>query len=182
MNAGIISNRYARALYSFAEDAGTTSRVYDEMLCLSEMFFDNPELKNFLDNPVATPEDKTRLLLIAAGGEANISPTTAHFVRFVIEKRKENKMHAIALTYNDLYREAKVIVSAQIISAKPLSAENREKIVQLIERKYLSANSTLQLDVKTNTELIGGFVLRVGNDKLDASVSGELKEIKRKVA
>jgi F-type H+-transporting ATPase subunit delta len=181
MNAGIISNRYAKALFAFAEEAGAESRVYDEMLCLSQVFFDNPELKDFFDNPVATPEEKTRLLLIAAGGEANISPTTARFVRFVVEKRKENKMHTIALTYNDLYREAKGIVSAQIISAKPLSAENREKIVQMIERKYLSADNTLQLDVKTDTELIGGFVLRVGNDKLDASVSGELRELRRKM-
>ena len=181
MNAGIISNRYARALLLFAQNAQTEDRVYDEMLCLSTVYFDNPELKEFFDNPIASYEEKEKLLLLASGGEKNISPTTAQFVRFVVAKGKERMMQFIALAYQNLYREEKKIVSAQIVSAKEMSEANLQKIVQMIERKYNLEDSSLQLDVKTNPDLIGGFVLRVGNDKLDASVSGELNVVRRKI-
>ena len=182
MNTGIISNRYAKALLLFAEDAQTEDRVYNEMLCLSKVYFDNPELKEYFENPVATAADKEKLLLLASGGEDKISSTTAQFIRFVVKKGKERLMQFIALTYQDLYREDKKIVSAQIVSAKKMSETNLQKIVQIIEQKYKLEDNTIQLDVKTNPDLIGGFVLRVGNNKLDASVLGELNEVKRKIA
>jgi len=181
MNAGIISKRYAKALLLFAKNAQTEDRVYDEMLCLSTVYFENPELREFFDNPIASSAEKEKLLLLASGGENNISPTTAQFVRFVITKGKERMMQFIALAYQDLYREEKKIVSAQIVSAKTMSEANLRRIVQMIEQKYKLEDSSLQLDVKTSPDLIGGFVLRVGNDKLDASVLGELNAVKRKM-
>ena len=134
MNTGIISNRYAKALLAFAGEAGTEDRVFEEMLCLSKVYFDNPELKEYFNNPMASSAEKEKLLLLASGGEDKICAETAQFVRFVVAKGKERAMHSIALAYQDLYREEKKIVSAQIVSAKTMSEENLQKIVQIIEQ------------------------------------------------
>lgn len=177
MDIGTISTRYAKALLAFAKDEKTENEVYQEMNCLAKSFSENPELKSFLVNPIILAEEKVKLLITASG--INVTPTTERFIRFVIGKRKESYMHFICLSYQSLYHKSKKIVLAEIVSAEKMEKEPLLKIVEMIEESY--KGNTIQLDVKVNPELIGGFVLSIGNTKLDASVLGELKSMKKEL-
>ena len=69
MNTGAISMRYARALLMFSNDAGVAPQVYQEALTLLKSFQKVPELKSALEKPVMTRENKSRILIQAAGGD-----------------------------------------------------------------------------------------------------------------
>ena len=178
MDIGTISTRYAKALLSFAKDEKKEAEVYKEMACLVKSFLENPELKNFLTNPIVSTEEKKKLLFAASG--VNISNTTKSFIEFVVKKKKESYMHFIALSYHDLYQKSKKIISAEFISAEKVSEETIGRIIDIIKKNYKDSN--VQLDVKVDSDLIGGFILRVdNNNKLDASVLGELKNMRKEL-
>jgi F-type H+-transporting ATPase subunit delta len=176
MDVGPISMRYARALLGFAIDNKSEDAVYEEMSCLMQVYFKTPEIKFVFDNPLITAEERQRVLIIAAGGK-NISKTTKEFINFVIKKEKEFFMFFIAMAYQDLYKKLKKIVSVEIISAQALNETIRKKIVAVVEKNYPGCTTLVNLTI--NPEIIGGFIVEIDNTRLDASVQGELKAIKK---
>ena len=179
MAIGIISKRYAKALLLVAQNDKTEDLVYQEMKSLSEVYIGNWDLKPFFENPIITLEEKVKVLSILAGKvkEKTISKTVENFFRFIVEKRRETFIVFIAKSYMDLYRKAKNIISAEVASAQTLDEKTLSLLRTFIEKDY--SDKTVQLHTKINEELIGGFVLNVENEKLDASVSGELNAIRK---
>ena len=179
MVIGTISIRYARALLMVAQDDKTEDMVYQEMKSLSDVYLGNWELKSFFENPIVTLEEKVKILSIAAGKvkERTISKTTENFFRFIVGKRRESFILFMAMSYMELYRKAKNIISAEVTSAQKLDKKTLSSLLAFIEKDY--SNKTVQLHEKINEELIGGFVLNVENERFDASVAGELKAIKK---
>ncbi len=175
MEIGPISTRYAKALLSFAEDNKAEDQVYEEMSFLSKTYFNTPELKSIFENPIVTKEERIKILTIAAG--KTISKTTEDFIRFVVDKKKENVMLFISMSYQKLYRNSKNIISAELVSAQKIDDTSVSEMLSIIQKVY--KEKTIQLSTHINPELIGGFVLNVENNKFDASVVGELNAIKK---
>ena len=181
MEIGTISIRYARALLMVAQDEKTEGMVYQEMKSLSDVFLGNRELKPFFENPIVTSEEKIKILVIAAGKVKGktISKTTEKFLRFIVEKKRENFVLFMAMSYMELYRKAKNIISAEVASVQKLDEKTLSSLLSFIKKGY--SDKTIQLNTKINEELIGGFVLNVENEKFDASVLGELTAIRKEL-
>ena len=181
MEIGTISIRYARALLLVAQDNKTEDLVYQEMKSLSDVFLGNRELKPFFENPIVTPEEKIKILTIAAGKVKGktISKTTENFLRFIVEKKRENFVLFMAMSYMELYRKAKNIISAEVTSVQKLNEKTLSELKAYIEKCH--SDKTIRLNEKINEALIGGFVLNVENEKLDASILGELNAIRKEL-
>ena len=179
MDTGTISIRYARALLMVAKSDKTEDLVYQEMKSLADVYIINSELKSLFENPIITPAEKRRFLAVAAGKVKGleISKTTENFFRFIVEKKRENFILFMAMSYMELYRKAKNIISAEVTSVQKLDEKTLSSLLAFIEKDY--PNKTIQLHEKIDEKLIGGFVLNVENEKLDASVLGELNAIKK---
>ena len=87
MNTGAISMRYARALLMFANEAGVAPQVYQEALTLRKSFREVPELKSALEKPVMTRENKSKVLMQAAGGK--ITKQMQKFLELVLNEKRE---------------------------------------------------------------------------------------------
>jgi len=177
MDTGTIAVRYAKALLSFAEDNGEELAVYAEMENLKKNFATTPELKQVLINPVVTGEEKTQLLL-AATDKKKASKTLEAFCRFVVQQNRQSAMQQICLSFLSLYRKQRNIVSATLTGAVRIEPSAVKQMQAAIEKEY---QGTVLLHETVNPKLIGGFVLDVENNRLDASIAGELNEIKKKL-
>ena len=177
MDTGTIAVRYAKALLSFAQENGEEEVVHAEMEILKNNFFKTPELKELLINPVLTNREKTHVL-IAATDSKTASKTTETFMRFVVAQNRQAYMQQICLSFLSLYRQAHNIVSATLTGASRIEPKAIEKVRKAIEKEY---KGTVLLHEAVNPQLIGGFVLDVENDRLDASIAGELNEIKKRL-
>lgn len=180
MNEGLIPRRYAKALLEFARDKGDEARVYDLMKQLEASFEANPTLQQAISNPFVSAEDKKRLLSTAAG----VSPTESddvisRFLDLLVARDRIAMAREIALAYIDLYRKTNDIYRVEVKSARPLTAEELERLKSLIER-HLGPKAKIEFSSSTDPDLIGGFTIMVGNERLDASVAGELKEMRRR--
>jgi F-type H+-transporting ATPase subunit delta len=177
MDVGTIALRYAKALLSFAEENGEAEQVYAEMESLKKNFSETPELKQVLINPVITGAEKVTVLLAATDREKT-SKSIDSFFRFVVKQNRENSVQQICLSFLSLYRKKHNIVLAQLTGASPIEAAVVKQIQEAMSKQY---QGTVLLHEAVNPNLIGGFVLDVENRRLDASIAGELNEIKKKL-
>lgn len=176
MNEGLIPRRYAKALLLVARERGVDADVYSRMKNLESGFEHLPELNETLNNPYISPADKSRLILTASGLDPKDDKVLADFVKLLEKNRRIGMMRLIAYAYIELYREENHIYSVAVKAAAPLSAEEDKRLKSLVE-KHLHGG-VMEYSVSVDPSLIGGFMVSVGNEKIDASVSNELKQLR----
>ena len=172
MNEGLIARRYAKALLKYAQEKDKTFPVYEAARQVEASFIAHLDLQEAMLNPVLTASQKEALMLSAAGVDAASSEEYLRFVRLLLRERREDYLRPIMLMYQKLYRDVNHIVRAQIVTAAPLDK-------QILARHCKDAK--LEFEHKIDPEIIGGFVLNVGGEQLDASIEKELKQLRLKL-
>ena len=174
MDNGKISVRYARALLETANEKKCETEVYGQLVRLTNQYSQAiGEFNEALSNPIIPSEEKVKLLKTAIGDP--IHPCLERFIEFVSEKKRENKILLIALKYQEMYRKQKNILKADVTTAAEIDSQALQHLTQFVEQTF---NCDVELYVKTNPALIGGFILDIEHDRLDASVKSRLKQLK----
>ncbi|MDD2960749.1 MAG: ATP synthase F1 subunit delta [Muribaculaceae bacterium] len=177
MNEGLIPNRYAKALYKYAEGSGATKQVYEQMKQLSESFVNAKALQTAVENPYLHVADKETVLLTASGAQKG--SCVDKFILMIIKNNRVNYVRSMAIAYQDIYRKNNLISKVEISTSGELSELEISKIKQLVE-KYESGK-TLEFSHNVDTNLIGGFTVKIDSKMLDASIKNELKKLRLKL-
>lgn len=178
MNQGLIPRRYAKALYKVDLEHGTAERSYRLMSTLVASFEANPELQATIANPFLETTQKVELIKIAAGSTDD-DPTFNDFLKLLVEKRRIDIVGLIARSYLEIYRKANNICLVEVVTASELPDDVMARIKALVEQNLDGA--TMQFSTRIEPALVGGFVVNIDNDRLDASVSTQLKELRLKL-
>jgi len=175
MDTGIISNRYAKAIFQYATECAEENRLREELKILSEQFLAVPALKRVLSDPTVSSAVKADVLTTAAG--KNISNTCRQVIRLVVKNGRTHYMQSIALMYDKVYRKAKNRVILKLITTEPASDEMKNKLVDLVK------NNDVQVDfeAKTDKDIIGGFILEIEDLRLDAGIRNQLNQLRLKL-
>lgn len=178
MDQGLIPRRYAKALYEVGEERKDNDVLYVLMERLGEAFTQNPGLSATVANPFVSDADKTALLLTAVYGTdtANHDKTYLDFLHLLEQNHRTALARDIALAFVDLYRTKHLIYKVRICSAAPMG-ENERKRLEAIIAKHIG-KGTMEYDYSVDPALIGGFTVTVNSERLDASVSNELKQLR----
>lgn len=178
MDQGLIPRRYAKALYKFALEKGADRRLYELTGNLAKAFMAQPALQEAVTNPFVAAADKTELLTTAAGAGKD-DAVFADFLKLLLHNNRIEFVRDIAIAYRDIYREEHDIYRVTVTSAQPLDAAEEQRLKALVE-KHLRGGS-MEYESRLDPELIGGFTVSVNNEKLDASVANELKQLRLKL-
>ena len=177
MDNGKLSVRYARALLSTAEAQHCEKEVYEGLVRLTGHYGAAiSQFNEILNNPVIGQEEKIRLLETAIGDP--IHDCLRHFLHFVTEHKREDKIFLIALKYQEMYREEKNILRTDVTAAAELPESSLNQIKDFVEQTF---HCTAELRVKVNPSLIGGFILDIENNRMDAILAGQLEALKQKL-
>lgn len=179
MNEGLIPRRYAKALYKVALEKGADTRVYELMKTLSASFDANPALQEATGNPFVSLKDKSALIVTASGAQAT-DTLLSDFVKLLERNRRVEFTREIALAYIALYREEHSIYLVHVDSAAPMTDAEAAKLKSLVA-KHLGAGATMEYSTLVVPDLIGGFRISVGNERLDASIANEFKQLRQKL-
>ena len=172
MNAGIISNRYAKAIFQYALERNEESKLREEFRILSEQFTAVPLLKNVLDDPTVSTAVKIDVLATAAGKK--ISDTYLQVVSMIVKNGRAHYMQSIALMYDKVYRKKKDRIILKLITTEPASDEIKKNLVKLINKN----EEQVDFAAKTDEGIIGGFVLEIEDLRLDASMKNQLNQLR----
>lgn len=177
MDEGLISRRYARALFHYAGDQRLQELIYGRMKLFQENAAAHPGLQKALQNPLLPAETKEGLLAAAlairpAGEEID---ALRRFIRLLIRNRRE--MHAVGISrmYEEIYREARGIARAKVTTAVALSPAMAGRIEAFARER---SGKELEFIYKVEPAIVGGVILEIGDRQYDASVSRKLKEIR----
>jgi len=151
-------------------------QVYQNMLTLRECLNKVPALREALDDPTATIEQKAELLSTASG-PVN-APLYSSFVQLVLDNRRANQLIWIAPIYIDMYRQAQGIISVTVESAAPLVEDTRS----LLEKQLAEMlGKQVECSYHEDEELIGGFRLRIGDKRIDASYKRRFEDLREAI-
>jgi F-type H+-transporting ATPase subunit delta len=170
-----LAGRYAKSILDLAIEQGQLEAVYADMKYIQAVCNTSSEFVNMLRSPIIKADQKNSIL--SAVLKNNVGVLTNSFIVLLVKKARESDLHEIANTFIEQYNSMKGIHQVTLTTAVEISAEMKNSI----EKKVKSDNSfaSVELTTKTDESLIGGFVLEFNNNLLDASISRDLKDIKK---
>jgi len=176
MDEGIISNRYAKALFTFAKEKGVEEKIYDECYLLSNVMYSVKGFLSGMSNPIYPVEDKKKLIVSAVDG-AGLSPELSKFVDMVFAAKREEFLSFMFIRYIELYRNYKHIGTVRLKTATPIDKTTTNRIVKYSSQKL---HAHIQIHTEVDPSLIGGFVFDFNNYRIDASIKTQIIRMKRK--
>jgi F-type H+-transporting ATPase subunit delta len=174
MDAGAISSRYARAIYAYAAEKGDETALYKNMHVLITNFSIFPALREVVNNPTVSAGQKISVLTTACGIHAD--ETLKQVVRMVVTNKRANYMENIARMYDVVYRKAKNLVVARLITIDPATEKTKEALMPVISQV---TDGQIEFHTATDPDIIGGFILEIEDKRLDASVKHQLNKLKQ---
>jgi F-type H+-transporting ATPase subunit delta len=176
MNDSKISVRYSKAIIEMSREKDILDIVKTDMdfigLCLDEI----PEFKIVLDSPVIRTSEKCLLFKKSIG--ENIHPLTLSFINLIFTNKRETYLRSIIRYFMYLHNKVVGIMPAVLLSPATLDPVVRDKIIHTISQKL---NIKMELQEQTEPELLGGFVMRIEDFQIDASIASQLSKIKKEL-
>ena len=176
MNESKISVRYAKALLSIAIEKDILDKLKDDMTLVHNICKNNSEFISMIESPVIKTSQKWSV--IKQLFESVIHEHCLGFLELIFINKREIFIEAICRVFLDLYREHKGIKNVFISSVIPLDNEIKTRITEVLKNAY---NSEIVLEEIVNKKLIGGFILRIEDQQIDASILTQLKRVKREL-
>jgi F-type H+-transporting ATPase subunit delta len=172
-----IAGVYAQGLLGAAERAGETAAVVEEFDALmAEVVGHFPKFRAVLDSVLVLPEEKEALLDRVFGGR--VSPTMVNFLKVVARHGRLDCLGAIHYQTHVLYDRLRNRIPVTLTTAAPASPEMIRRIVDDLRAK-LGGEPVLQQ--RTDPELIGGAVLRLGDTIYDGSIANQLQNLRQTI-
>jgi len=174
MNGSRAAIRYAKAILSFALEQQKEVEVNNDMLLVANTIQQSEDLQLLLNSPVLKIELKK-----AALKEIFSNKTTAltiGLINLLIDNKRLPILGEVAKKYTVIYDSLKGIEVAKVTTAVPLTEElNQQVLKKVIEITGKKATIESIID----PDIIGGFILRVGDIQYDASIANKLQLLKR---
>ena len=174
MKNSLAAKRYAKSLMGLAQEKNNLDSVYKDMMLINETIKTSNDLNLLLKSPVVNTAKKQQILLSVFG--KHISELSILFLDLISSKKRESLIQLIASSFIEQYKNFKNIIVTEVTSAISLDNKQLNSIVSLFEN---TNNSTYEIVEKVSPEIIGGFIIRVGDKQIDASISKELRELKK---
>ncbi len=168
--------RYAKAILDIASDNNAADAIDADMKTIASTIKGNTELSNFIHNPTLKVEVKENAIMAIF---SNVNEITKKLFRLLKENKRFEILDNIAVEYTKLFDEKNGIQIAKVTTAVEmddvLKAAVLSKIATLTDKKVTVENLV-------DPSIIGGFILRIGDQQYNASVANRLQILKRELS
>lgn len=167
------ASRYAKALLELAIEQNNVDQIASDLKYLEQVNADTKEFKILLNSPLINSDKK-----IAIFSEVfdQFEKLTSSFIKLITKNRREYMLPAIASSFDSQLKAYRGIVPISIISASAMNNATREMILAKIGA---SVNGTLEVTETIDKSLIGGFIVNMGDQRIDASVASQFNNLKQ---
>jgi len=175
MKATKSAGRYAKALLELALDQNKIEVIESDMQQVLTVAHEAHDFQVFLNSPLIKVDKKIEVIksLFSSFDALSIS-----FMELVANNGREALITEIAQAFLNQLKEHRGIVPVTIISAQKLDAATKEQITSKISA---AIKGTLEITEDVDPSLIGGFIVRMGDHQIDASVSNQLNRLKQEL-
>lgn len=170
------AKKYAEALFEVAEKNDATNSVMDDVALVSDTFYENSELCNFLLNPIIKLEDKKDA--IKQIFEGKVSEIVMNFLYLLADNSRFDTIYEIKVAFADLIKKKENKITVSAVTAVEMKGFLKEKLKQKLEEKL---SKQVEIEYSIDPEIVGGLVVEIEGKTIDNSVVTKLKNIKKQL-
>ncbi len=174
MRSSAAAKRYARALFSLAQENDSVESTRGELADMARLLASSPDLHKRLFQPLH-PVDERRRVLMSLCERGGGSQTIKNFLAYLIERRRLIEFAAIREEFERLTDAAAGRVRAEVLSASPLRDEQRARLAETLNRK---TGKQVELTVRVDPSLLGGAIATVDGLVFDGSLRTQLSQLR----
>jgi F-type H+-transporting ATPase subunit delta len=175
MSSNRAAIRYAKAILEIATAKGAAEIVNDDMQTIANTIQSNLELSTFIQNPTLKVEVKNSALLEVF---ANTNPVSKSLFRLLFENKRFEILSDIAIEYTKNFDALNGVEIANVTTAIPMDASLEALVLAKIQTM---SNKKITIENKVDASIIGGFILRIGDQQYNAAVANRLQVLKREL-
>lgn len=171
-----VAKRYSEALIESAVNSNEVDKVLDELSFINQTLVSSPDLKEFLENPIITHQDKIDVINQIFAN--HISGSVTNLLMLLVENNRFDVFDLIVNEYSNKKDEINNIVKAKVISAIELNDDAKSKIVNKLEYK---TSKKVIADYEINPAIIAGIIVEINDKTIDTSLKTKLNNIKKQL-
>ena len=166
-----LARPYAKAVFSYAESAGTLDQWSSSLELLSAVVAD-PTVKKLLSSPEYTTQQQAATLVEICGDA--LDEKARNLVSLLAENRRLSLLPFILAQYRDLKAAREKAVDVELFSAAELDEQQRQQFSRALSTRL---DRQVNLAVSIDKSLIGGVLVRAGDTVIDGSIRGRLNKL-----
>lgn len=169
------ASRYAKALLELAIENNKVEAIAADMKYLAQVNDENDDFKIVINSPIINSDKKLAIFNEIFGQFESI---TTLFVELITKKRREYMLPQIAYSFDTQLKAHNGIVPITLVSAIALNEKTKNEILSKVQD---SIKGTLEVTEIIDETLIGGFVIRMEDKQIDASIASQLNNLKQRL-
>jgi len=166
-----IGRRYATAVYEIAEKSDKVKDLHGDLNSVMELYLEDKEFKNLVDHPLVKNEDKKAFLAKVLEG---MDVFSMDILFYLLDKGRLSNIRGIVAEFVKIYYEKNQMVDIQATFALEPSEEQKSKLIEKLEKK---TGKKVNLEVKIDSSIIAGGIIRIGDEIIDGSIRRQLDTI-----
>jgi F-type H+-transporting ATPase subunit delta len=170
------ASRYAKALLGLASERDELVRVESELHMISTLVDESREFELLLTSPVIKPDKKKAVL--KAIFKDGLCELTFKFINILVTKGRESLLPSIVQEALSQLRIMKNIQVVEVKTTTPLDDASRSNILAEVAKLH---DGEVELTETIDADLLGGFILRMDDKQIDASIKRQLNTLRRKL-
>ena len=174
MKVNLLSKRYAQAIFELSLEYKNTDNIAKDMVLIQKVLEQNRQLRKILENPVLDDVKKAGLLIKIFGN--SVEKLTSRFLHLISRKGRASYLLSISYAFDEIYKDFKNIMTAELITATKADKEIRENIISKLKQ---ITDKDIELNEIVDEEIIGGFVIKLEDYEYNASIANQLKRLEK---
>jgi F-type H+-transporting ATPase subunit delta len=162
---------------SLAQSQNLVDRFGEDVASLLKLLKESEDLSRFLGNPIFELAGKKAALQQIVGDQ--VHPLVKNFLLLLVDRRRIGFLQAICEQFQALLRELNQTVLAEVISTVELTEAQQQTVRDQVIA--MTGARQAELETKIDSDLLGGVVIKVGSQVIDASLRGQLRRISLKL-
>ena len=168
-----LAGRYASALFDLARDERQIDAVGRSLDALNQALLDSKDFAELIDSPLVSRNEAGKAFA-ALAPPLGIDPITANFLGVLARNGRKNALRPVIRAFRRLAADHRGETTADVITARPLKDD---QIAALKQQLRSRAGRNVTIDAQVDPEILGGIVVRLGSQMIDASIRTKLNRL-----
>ena len=175
MTPATVARRYAAVLFDITQARGTTEQALTELQALRDLVAGHDQLRQVFETPLVPAQKKRSILdgLLAAAGQ--VTDEVRRLLLLLADRDRLMLLPGVAAAFADRLMRFKNIMSADVVTAVPLGAEERAALAGALAK---AVGCQVTMHERVDPAIIGGVIARVGSTVFDGSVTRQIERLR----
>lgn len=165
---------YARAMMDVAGSPARANELRGELMRFADALRTSSDLQEFYANPAVDQQAKINVTQTLAK-RMKASDLAGRTLEVLLRHHRINDLDAIVAALAAYVNKALGIAVAEVRTAKHLGPDEIRELADTLSKKV---GKKVELDIRTDPKLLGGFVVKIGSEIWDASVQGKINKFR----